>query len=144
MKKTLLLSGFPGTGKSYFFQNEKELSVLDSDSSTFDKSDFPRNYIEHIKQNIGLVDVILISSHKVVRDALVDNNLEFTLVFPGPCCSKDEYIKRFTERGDSEEFIALLDTNWNIWINELKEQDGCKKIRIRSTSYISTVMNSLN
>ncbi len=41
---TKLVSAFPGCGKSYFFKNNKELNTLDSDSSGFDKRNFPDNY----------------------------------------------------------------------------------------------------
>ena len=65
--ETLVVSAFPGCGKSHLFRNKGEKKILDSDSSTFDKSQFPQNYIEHIKFNIGEVDIILVSSHKEVR-----------------------------------------------------------------------------
>ena len=67
---TLVVSAFPGCGKSHLFRNKGDKKILDSDSSTFDKSQFPENYINHIKSNIGDVDMILVSSHKEVRDAL--------------------------------------------------------------------------
>lgn len=35
MKETLIISGFPGVGKSYFFNNNSNLIALDSDSSEF-------------------------------------------------------------------------------------------------------------
>jgi hypothetical protein len=38
---TKVISAFPGCGKSHYFRNLVKI-VLDSDSSTFDKSDFPR------------------------------------------------------------------------------------------------------
>ena len=86
--KTIVVSGFPGVGKSYYV-NYGEGSdympqgfAIDSDSSTFDKSNFPKNYIEHIKENIGKVKIIFVSSHKEVRDALVKNNIDFTLAYP--------------------------------------------------------------
>jgi hypothetical protein len=53
---TMVISAFPGCGKSHYFRNNSDKIVLDSDSSTFDKSDFPRNYIQHIKSNLGMVD----------------------------------------------------------------------------------------
>jgi spore cortex formation protein SpoVR/YcgB (stage V sporulation) len=56
VKKTLVISAFPGCGKSHFFRNNKDKEVLDSDSSKFDKAHFPKNYIEHIKSNLGKVD----------------------------------------------------------------------------------------
>lgn len=35
MKDTLIISGFPGVGKSYFKDNNNDLIILDSDSSNF-------------------------------------------------------------------------------------------------------------
>jgi hypothetical protein len=63
-KDTLIVSAFPGCGKSHYFRENRDKIVLDSDSSKFDKSDFPRNYIQHIKENRGKVDVIMVSSKK--------------------------------------------------------------------------------
>jgi hypothetical protein len=104
-----------------------------------DKSDFPRNYLEHIKSNIGKVDVILVSSHKEVRDALVENNIWFELVYPDPSI-KEEFLQRYVDRGSPEKFISLLETNWNNWIGELEYQYGCKKIKLKEGQYLSDVI----
>lgn len=138
-KETLVISAFPGCGKSHFFRENKDKIVLDSDSSKFDKSYFPNNYIEHIKNNIGKADIILVSSHKEVRDALVDNDIKFTLVYPD-ISIKDEYLQRYKDRNSSESFIKLLDNNWEIWIDELNKQKGCKKIKLKKGEYLSDVI----
>ena len=141
--KTNLISAFPGTGKTFF--NNKDNSFLpvnysvDSDSSTFDKSDFPRNYIEHIKNNIGKFVFVFISSHEEVREALTDNCLYFTLVYPD-ISLKDEYVRRYKERGSSEFFIKLLEDNWNKWILQLQNQDNCKHIVLKRNQFISDVI----
>jgi len=72
--KLKVYSAFPGTGKTTYFNNTYK-NVLDSDSSKFDKADFPSNYIEHIKRNLedDTVEKIMVSSHKDVRDALVSD-----------------------------------------------------------------------
>jgi len=123
--KTRIISAFPATGKTWYFNNHK--NVLDSDSSNFswmieygDKirnPKFPQNYIEHIKDNIGKYDIILVSSHKVVRDALLDNCLFFYLIYP-TIDKKDEFLKRCRERADSESFVSLINDNWEKWIRE--------------------------
>lgn len=136
--KTELISAFPGTGKSHFYRNSTR-NVLDSDSSKFDKSDFPNNYIDHIKDNMGKADVILISSHKDVRDALVNNELRFTLVYPEKNL-KDEYIQRYKERGSDSNFIKLLSENWDNWIDEMDNQENCQKIILKSGEYISDLI----
>ena len=137
---TKVISAFPGCGKSHYFKNCSDKIVLDSDSSTFDKSDFPRNYIEHIKSNLGKADVIMVSSHKEVRDALVKNEIEFTLVYPESSI-KEEYIQRYIDRGSPESFVNLLTNNWENWIGELSEQIGCEKITLNKGQYLSDVLN---
>ncbi len=138
-KQTLVISAFPGCGKSHFFRNNKDKEVLDSDSSKFDKVHFPQNYIEHIKSNLGKVDIIMVSSYKEVRDALVENDIPFTLVYPS-IEIKDEYIKRYIDRGNNDSFVELLNKNWELWLNELEEQIGCDKIRLKEGQYLSDVI----
>ena len=138
-KHTLVISAFPGCGKSHFFRNNKDMEVLDSDSSKFDKAHFPQNYIEHIKSNLGKVDIIMVSSHKEVRDELVKNKIPFTLVYPSPEI-KEEYIQRYIDRGNTSAFVDLLNKNWNSWINELEEQEGCNKIKLKEGQYLSEVI----
>jgi len=137
--ETLVVSAFPGCGKSHLFRNKGEKKILDSDSSTFDKSQFPQNYIENIKSNIGEVDIILVSSHKEVRDALVNESISFTLVYPRKDI-KDEYIQRYIDRGNDGKFVELLKQNWDNWTDELENQEGCEKIELESGQYLSNVI----
>ncbi len=138
---TVLCAGFPAVGKSYFYNNTK-LKVLDSDSSRFDKAFFPNNYIKHIKDNMGKVDIVLISSHDVVRDALIKEGLKFTLVYP-EISLKDEFIERYKQRGSNEGFIKLVGDNWEDWITQLQNQSGCNKIELSSGQYLNDVINQL-
>ena len=139
---TLVVSAFPGCGKSHLFRNKGDKKILDSDSSTFDKSQFPENYINHIKSNIGDVDVILVSSHKVVRDALVDQGIDFTLVYPSRDI-KDEYIQRYNDRGNDNKFVELLKDNWDNWMDELETQTGCNKVELKEGEYLSDIITNL-
>lgn len=140
--KTILCSAFPGTGKTYYYMNPYNVA-LDSDSSKFDKSNFPQNYIEHIKSKIGKTDIIFISSHKEVRDALIENNLEFILVYPD-ISLKEEYLERYRKRMNTDDFVKLLDNNWGEWINQLQNQEGCKHIVLKSNEFISDVLGDIN
>jgi hypothetical protein len=142
--KTKIYSAFPGCGKTTFYKNSITKSnklVMDSDSSTFDKSNFPQNYIEHIKaaNNIDGVDIILVSSHDVVRDGLVKEGLFFNLVYPERGL-KEEYIQRYKERGNNEGFVKLLETNWDHWMDEMDKQENCNKIRLKSNEYLSEII----
>jgi len=146
-KKAVIISGFPGVGKTYYTQNA-DLNILDSDSSKFSwikegvrNTSFPKNYIEHIRKNIDKVDVILVSSHKVVRDALVDNGIHFILVYPDRSL-KEEYIKRFQDRGSNSNFINMIDKNWNSFIDDIENSDEYKTIKLESGKFLNDLLNN--
>jgi hypothetical protein len=147
-----LISGFPGIGKSHFFrvmQQDGIKKVLDSDSTNFSwiekgvrNPDFPNNYIDHIKKNKDKADIILISSHDVVRKALVENNIPFILVYPNRNI-KEEYIARYRQRGSDEKFVKLLEDNWDKFIDDCEKQKGCKHVVIHSGEYLSNKIEDL-
>lgn len=143
---TVVVSGFPGTGKSYYVNYGEGNDymprgfAIDSDSSTFNKNDFPKNYIKHIKENIGKVKIIFVSSHKEVRDALVSAKIDFILAYPNESL-KHEYIERYNRRGSSEGFINFISDNWDDFLLELKRQKRCKHLVLNEGEFL---YNSLN
>jgi hypothetical protein len=113
----IVVCGFPGIGKSHFAKIAK-CRVIDSDSSQFDKSDFPQNYVREIAARRREFDVVLVSCHEEVRAELARQHIPYHIVFPSHEC-KQEYLQRYRDRGNSELFIQLLDKHWDHWI------DGC-------------------
>lgn len=156
MKNTKIISAFPGTGKTYCCNKYKgtNVKILDSDSSEFswikDKNGnntkernpkFPNNYIEHIKENIGKVDIIFVSSHDIVRKALKDNNIDYILVYP--CVYyKDIYIDRYIKRGNNENFINFIDKNFKKFINEMDNEDFPYKIVLTGKETINDILQN--
>lgn len=149
---TEIISGFPGIGKTYFQQKNKD-KVLDSDSSSYSwtvnqetgekqrNPDFPENYINFIKSTMltNQYNFILVSSHKEVRKALVEGNIDFTLVYPAIQC-KEEYIVRFQKRGSPKAFTDLISKNWDIWLKELRGQAVNFRYVLSSGQYLSDVI----
>ncbi len=149
----MIVSAFPGTGKSHYFRKHEHTGlVLDSDSSEFSwvekdgKRDrnlyFPANYMSHIAKNatrLGAEGIILVSSHEEVRTALVDNGHDFTLVYPKRELI-DEYVQRFRNRGNPEEFVKLIISKWDEWIDQLVAQEGATHIELETGQYISDVI----
>lgn len=141
----LIFSAFPGCGKSTLFRKAPEYGLVpcqvaknedgvpvittppapagstylfDSDSSLFDKSNFPHNYIEHIK---GIMEsyenvIILVSSHEEVRAALSANGIEYILVYPDRSL-KEEFIQRYIDRGSPESFVKMMEEKWDVFID---------------------------
>ena len=150
--RTKIISAFPGVGKTTYHKNNPE-TTLDSDSSGFSwvvnengekvrNPEFPQNYITHIKENIGKYKYIFVSSHKEVRDALLDNCIFFYLVYPVNS-RKEEFIQRYKDRGNDENFIKLVKTNWENWMDEFYWMDeGCEKLYAYDGWNLDTVLNS--
>ena len=147
IKQTKVISGFPGVGKSFNYNKENnDLVALDSDSSKFSwisegvrHPDFPNNYMEHIKDNIGKADIIFVSSHDNVRQALQDSNIEYTLVYPA-IELKDEYIERYKARGDNEGFINFIGDNWKEFITNIEKESFPKLIKLEPGQYLSNIL----
>lgn len=141
---TIIVSAFPGTGKSYFKRNS-EIKVLDSDSRRFSwtkgvrNPKFPQNYVEHIKKQMGKVDIIMVSTHKDVRDLLIQNDLSFNLIYPN-LELKDEYLARYKKRRNKKTFIDMMEENWEKFINQLIAQEGCQHIVLDSGEYVYDVL----
>jgi hypothetical protein len=158
MIDTKIFSVFPACGKTYFFEHQDDwnLRILDSDSSQFSwmykedewteriikvrNPEFPKNYIEHIKNNIGKYDYIFVSSHKEVRDALDEAGIEFTIVFPEYKC-KEEWFGRCCIReieGKNGFDSTVLLNNWDKWWYDCAEcAETHNHIVLRPTEHLT-------
>jgi hypothetical protein len=146
-----IISAFPGTGKSHFAREYSDEMVLDLASTTFrwlttedggreKNPDFPANYLECIKQNLGVASLVLVSTHQEITNTLVDEGLPFTLVYPEREL-KDEYLDRFKQRGSPETFVTSLANRWDSFIDHLELQPGCERIRLTSGQYLSDIFD---
>lgn len=133
-----VICGFPGVGKSTLFRDRGDQKILDSDSSTFDKAEFPANYIAHIKEKIAEGYTILASTHDVVRQALVDNDIPFGIVYPALNC-KAEYLQRYADRGSPQGFIDLMDSKWVDFVNGCAAQKDCVSHCLAQGEYMPTM-----
>lgn len=134
-----VFSGFPGVGKSTVFRNADGLVVADSDSSTFDKKEFPDNYLMHIQETRPKVDVLLVSSHNVVRDELEERGIPFHLVYP-TVDQKEDYMNRYRQRGSPQPFLDLMDQNWEKFIGECAQQIGCTHVVLKPGQFLGDVI----
>lgn len=133
--------------------------IIDSDSSFFswiydengnktDKRnpDFPNNYIQHIKEHMETEDVIFVSSHKVVRDALEKENIPYYLIYPSKDM-KDEWMYRFKNRGNDEAFIKFQDEHWDEFIDNMENETFPTKVVLEDymnyNAITTTLMNGI-
>ena len=151
-KKSIIVSGFPGVGKTHLTKNRTgETSIVDLESSEFswvkdefgNNTDernkmFPYNYIMAIEDSIGIYDIILISSHGVLRTALEKEGVNFVLAYPKQEM-KEVYLDRYRDRGNDEQFIQLMDSNWTNFIEQCERQRGCVHL-VLEDSFLSDVI----
>ena len=143
-KPTIVISAFPACGKSYTYNhyNGNPYTMLDSDSSKFSwvyengvKTDkrnpnFITDYMDHIKENIGKVDCIFVSSHKEVREALRDNKIKYFMVYP-ELSMKEEMLQRMKDRGNDKNFISMMEKNYEKFITEIEEETATMLVNVR-------------
>lgn len=148
--KTAVISAFPACGKTYASQHfQGRYSILDSDSSEFrwikDENgqntktrnpDFPSNYIRHILDNIGKVDIIFVSSHLVVRKALESVGIEYCTVYPKENM-KSEWVGRMWLRGSNESAIRFVAENFDSFVTSVvDEPHGDCIVRLGAGEYL--------
>lgn len=149
IENTIVVSAFPCCGKTYAYQHQDDISVLDSDSSEFSwvkngfgrntderHPDFPNNYIQHIKNNIGKVHIIFVSSHLQVRQALTEAGIKFITVYPKQNMLH-EWVGRMYCRGNNDKFIKFQIDHWDEFVKNVEsEPHGSELLRLGSNEYI--------
>ena len=145
---TVIISAFPGTGKSHYTRENPEL-CSDSDSSGFSwtspgvrNPEFPSNYMDHIKGLIkeGEKGLIFVSSHAEVRSALEAAGMHFSLVYPTDDQAND-YLERYIQRGSPQAFLDRVVPNFKQWVNDLKFQNNCSHRVLKPGETITSFLN---
>lgn len=161
----IVIAGFPGVGKTYLFNEigcgDMEGMILDSDSSSFswiqnengDKvrnPEFPKNYIQHIKDNLSKAKIILISTHKEVLQEMNDSGIKYIIVSPD-LELKEEMIGRYFLRGSGVAFCELLRDNFETWIGDIhtaaSNADRSKVAHLvldRKSPYLNSVLTTID
>lgn len=119
----ILISAFPGLGKTYLYQQYKDrLKILDLNTGRFEGDDFPGNYIAEVEKRLNDYDLILLSSDRNVRYALNDAGLDFDLFYPSKD-RKNELVEIYVTNRKSRDFIMNLDHNFNDFIDEIEDEE---------------------
>jgi hypothetical protein len=51
------------------------------------------------------------------------------------------YIQRYKDRGNNDAFVELLTKNWDNWMEEMDNQEGCYKVKLDSGQYLTDVID---
>lgn len=146
----IIISAFPGVGKSTYTKSNPDI-CSDSDSSKFSwvsegvrNPNFIEDYLRHIKEEIKVKQIVFVSSHKDVREALIKEGLSFYLVYPDKG-GKEEYLNRYRKRKSPESFISLIENNWDNFLDDCIDQEGelCQHVEINPKEQIKDIVKEI-
>lgn len=152
MIKGLIISGFPGIGKTTAERVYRE--SIDCESTPFhyvfepscpdgvekENPNWVKEYVDFIEKSAkdGKYNFIFISSHLKVREELDMRMIPYIVVAPEKCL-KDEYLARYVKRGDCAEFIIEVSESWDEWLEEI-EHDAPAVIHLKSGQVLADIL----
>jgi hypothetical protein len=157
LEKTKVIAAYAGTGKTTAAKLYPDAVidfvcmpykyVLDDDTGPIgeeDKAnhgydmqyDWPRNYVEAIKEAISGEKYLLIPTDLYVLALLRQENIPYWLVFPQRS-SKEAYRKRFLDRGNTDIFIDIFIGGWDNFIFAFEQDDYGRHIVLEPHQFLS-------
>jgi DNA-binding LacI/PurR family transcriptional regulator len=113
-----IICGFAGIGKSNIARNN--VGFVDLESTPFEK-DWNR-YVKVAEYLSNNGYTVLLSCHKELREELRSKSIDYLLAIPKKD-KKAEYLQRYKKRGDTANFINLLDSNWESFLSVLPNEN---------------------
>lgn len=164
MARALVISGFPGVGKTTLERYER---IVDLESSGFHwfwavgdpfaKEDptapapqelrlnpaWPKNYIDEIDKlsKKDYQKIILVSTHPEVLAGLVERRIPHLIVLPTKDL-KNEYMIRYLRRGSDWAFLKTMYVRFDEFIDNL-EKNHAPKIYLARGQYLQDVLPPL-
>lgn len=154
--KTLIVSAFPGCGKSYLAQNCKidNYTFCDKDNGYLDNEEQFKTYVSEILELVGKFDFILISQYPQILKMLYSLHIPYIVIAPNNISYlstntkqliKQQWFGRFYLRKNSSEWINLIYNNYDKWtsLHHLKSMRPKKIILLNYNEYLSDIMLDL-
>lgn len=140
IQRAKIIVGFPGIGKSYVSKDTTGaytwLNIHDEPGYAKGAEDSFFDGVLLLAQEPG---VLLLPAHRMVGNFLISQNLAFTSVFPKRGL-KDDYLRRYRERGSSEGFVKLVDERWDPFVDNMWYSNGrCNHVELEEGQFLKDV-----
>lgn len=163
----MIFAGWVGVGKSFY--KEKYKNIIDLETSKFRWNEnfenlsireyenkkrnsnnsnknlnpsWPQNYFEHLIQIKDKYDAVLIPIQQNIINLLIENKIDFIAVFPDISC-KEEYKRRYFNRGNNENFIKHILEVWDEKYIFLKT-NNINIYKLHANEYIGKALDEFN
>ena len=137
----MLISGFPGVGKTRASQIFKTMIDLDSMQYT-NREKYPYCYIYDAIQLSKEGYIVLMSQELEIVELISLSGEGYMIVCPD-ISLKNEYMIRYLKRGNVNNWIDAVMKNWETHLNKLKEYPKENVVILQSGQYLSDVMMSI-
>lgn len=142
----MIISAFAGSGKSYATKQLE--NAIDLESSDFQwiyednvtddvearkgidnrkkNPNFIKDYVDAIEKVKDEYYQVFIAAQPAVLEELANRNIPFAVAYPTKN-SKDTYIQRYIDRGNNEQFVNLMDTNFYNFVDDMMNNKVASK-----------------
>ena len=120
----------------HLMSTEAHLNHFKKQIISVDNTNFPDNFIQYIKDNIGKVDVIFVDSDIRIRQWINEAKIKFVTVYPWSSCLQ-EWIGRMYLQDYPDIIIRNKINGWEHETYLIKEPYGDQLIRLSHGKYIS-------
>ena len=158
MKKGIVVYGFAGVGKTYICNKYKNACDLEEESYRYlnvdvknieknkgvikeENKEFPNNYFKALKQAIKKYDYVFVTYNAI--KFCQDKGIDYLLFFPN-IKLKENYLNRYSNRQNSDNFINNLSENFEAFINKEKKDSYAEKIiTLKKDEFLEDVFKRL-
>jgi hypothetical protein len=123
---------------------DEYISLHKDEKITVPNPEYPKNYINRIKSEIGKYDYILVDADPALMTAMVENGMKFILVHPD-ISAKAEWIGRVYMNDEKEYLAKLMKWTFELSIKSFKEfaatYPEITTYVLKNGQYISDVVN---
>ena len=117
----MIICGFPGVGKSTL----AKFSIwVDLESTPFEK-----DWVRYAKVAKHMSDNgynVMVSTHPQLLEQFEQMETRYSVVIP-PFKDLEIYKNRYIKRGDNNDFISMIEKNWDQWLGDIITKTSVNK-----------------
>ena len=121
----------------------EEAESIKADMSLNTREEWPDNYIKAVINQYNEKRYVIIPPIMSVLKALRDEEIPYVLCYPERS-AKDEYERRYRERGNTEDFLDIFIGNWERFIDYMESDPGQHHIVMERGEYLTDLFSEID
>lgn len=107
--------------KPHLLSGDQYINQIKDQRWLFEDENFPNNYVNYVKKNIGKFDIILTSYTPTIRKAMSDSGINYITVYPNKSLLH-EYVGRMYIKGYDRAGIDAMISHWDSMIDGVENE----------------------